>query len=313
MTWAQIITLVRRRLQEDTEAFYEDYILKQYAVDCQREMAFRIPELFPIKRTFSSVAAQAEYPFRTYAGPDLMGITRVAFDTVESLGHFNDNLQSVISSTGTPSAWAIRQNNLILYPTPTTADKTITVFGYRTPPRYAINLYHDGTTGTAATYAVSNSTLTLSITGGDTDTFDLTDADYDTLGELCTAINALGNGWTATKPADTFTNEDSDLLEDISATTAYQTTANLYENPEGPEYTQQYLIHGILYKAFQEDLELENAEVHLRDWTQALIEIDKLSTRRAKGFSHKSIRNVYGHGYTSPTADQNGNLYYPVR
>lgn len=65
----------------------------------------------------------------------------------------------------------------------------------------SFSIYHDTTvSATAATVAVSDSTLTLVITGGanaGTSTFTLANASYDTITELVDGINALAKGWQA--------------------------------------------------------------------------------------------------------------------
>jgi hypothetical protein len=70
----------------------------------------------------------------------------------------------------------------------------------------AIAIYHDeSASATAATVQVESNTLTLVITGGanaGTDTFDLTNASYDTLTELVAGITALAKGWVATLLTD---------------------------------------------------------------------------------------------------------------
>ena len=62
----------------------------------------------------------------------------------------------------------------------------------------ALRIYNSSTDATAATVEIVSNTMTLTVTGGvnaDTTAFDLTNASYDTIGELITAINALSKGW----------------------------------------------------------------------------------------------------------------------
>lgn len=66
-------------------------------------------------------------------------------------------------------------------------------------PLSAFKVHCDATDATAATVTVTDSTITLVITGGasaGTNALSLTNASYDTLAELATAIEAL-SGWSA--------------------------------------------------------------------------------------------------------------------
>lgn len=67
------------------------------------------------------------------------------------------------------------------------------------PTAEAFSIYHDaGTSSTAATVTITDTTLSLTITGGanaGTDSFTLANASYDTMAELTAAITALAKGW----------------------------------------------------------------------------------------------------------------------
>lgn len=61
-------------------------------------------------------------------------------------------------------------------------------------------IYNGSTDATASTVGKSGSTLTLIVTGGanaGTQTFDLSNALYDTISEVVAAINTYGHGWVA--------------------------------------------------------------------------------------------------------------------
>jgi len=80
-------------------------------------------------------------------------------------------------------------------------------------------IYNGSGDATAATITVSANTLTLVVTGGvnaHNTAFDLTDAAYDTIGELLTAIEALAKGWVVNRKCSAaFTSAD---LYNIPAT-----------------------------------------------------------------------------------------------
>lgn len=69
--------------------------------------------------------------------------------------------------------------------------------------------------GVTANYVIASDTLTLTDSGG-ANAFDLTDPDYDTLGELVAAVDALGS-WGATIVGGVATSTPSALLNDVNS------------------------------------------------------------------------------------------------
>jgi len=82
-------------------------------------------------------------------------------------------------------------------------------------------VYNSSSDATTATISKVGNTLNLTVTGGtnahNTD-FDLTNASYDTIGELITAIEALSKGWIIVRlSASAFTSTDLDSFGSTDA------------------------------------------------------------------------------------------------
>ena len=300
MTWGEIITLSRRRLQETTEKFFGTDILKQYGIEAQREVARRVPRMFDVTRTFSTVATQADYTLAAYPGPDVHELRLLSTPSYPQ-GLVNVSEENFIRpiQSGTPALWAQRGLTVVLHPTPS-AIAVVTTFGGRLPPRYALSIIHDGgASATAATVAIASNSMSLVITGGTnagTTTYSLTAAAYDTLAELAAVINALAIGWTATVSGDVRGAEASSLLEALATTSCFQTTLNLYENPEVWPMFHENLKEYICYLAWLESGEDNFARPHVEKWEQAIQSMKDRVDTAVKGRVNRQITNAYDGG-----------------
>ncbi len=106
-----------------------------------------------------------------------------------------------------------------------------------------LTIWHDkSSSATAATVAVSSTTLTLVITGGGnagTDTLTLADAANDTLSEIAGVINALAKGWVAVAVGT-----DAATSSDLVATEA--TSAYGLDNVQTLDVVDNYAIERLI-------------------------------------------------------------------
>lgn len=298
MTWTQLINnRIRRVLQDDTSAFVSDEKTKIMGLECQREIADRAWVLFPTERTFALVASQEMYTFDASIGPDAFALKRMMYGTATDIYPMNADGKPEIGQSSQPTNFFIRNGNIGFYPTPS-AIATITAWGFRTPPMETMTIIHDGSaSATAASATVASNVLTLAITGGanaGSDTFDLTAAANDTVSELVTLINALAKGFTATRPKDVYSGELTANFEDITGSSCFQTTLNMYQNPQAPPFTHRHIVNGMLMKAWEEQGEFKKAEIYEKKWTDGLREIEFAANQQVNSFKLGHIQDVYG-------------------
>lgn len=132
-----------------------------------------------------------------------------------------------------------------------------------------MSIYNSSADATGATITISGTTLTLVVTGGanaGTSTINLAHADYDTLGELVTAINALAKGWVANRLGAS-ANVSADL-ESIGATSCllvankvpilgYSTSLLEYLINSATDFIEKYTRRSILQGARTEYYDIE--------------------------------------------------------
>ena len=114
------------------------------------------------------------------------------------------------------------------------------------PTAEAFSIYHDaGTSSTAATITITDTTLSLTITGGanaGTDSFTLANASYDTMAELTAAITALAKGWQVILLCPSATS--STLLIPRASTSVWGQAATIR-----PTYTDAAHLENIINRA----------------------------------------------------------------
>jgi len=134
MTPSQIETAARNLLNANGSSFWSsDEIIGTYLYMAALELA---SETFCIENRYetSSVANQQEY-----AKPSrMLAVKRIEFDGEKlkpiSLQRLDSiDLNSNTTVTGTPQYYAFFDSSIILYPTPSTADLTITIYSYDEP------------------------------------------------------------------------------------------------------------------------------------------------------------------------------------
>ena len=291
MKWTEIITQVRDRLQEESETFFSTARLMDIARRVQMEIA-TIAECLEAVEESATVADTIEYDLP----PDCLNVQAATCDDYPLTPVDFRRVHTKEYPVGQPACYYIFGARIGLYPAPAGAD-TLKLWYSQRPPLGGFSLSHDGSSSaTAATAAVQGDTLTLTITGGahaGSDSFDLTDASYDTVSELVSAINGLGKGWTAARISGSKPAEPSANLEEISATSAFQKTITMDLAVKLPEQFQFLIELGTIYRALWKDTEYQAGDVYRREYVERLEALRRLFDRRQNRGGAGRVRDVY--------------------
>lgn len=130
MTPQEIETAARQRYNAVGDDFFPTAMILDLIYQASMELAI---QTYCIERTFSttSTSGTREYAYPTNA----LSIRRVEYDGVKVFPARleRDPKTNITESTGTPSLYAIWNNEIIFFPTPDTTSDTIKVFTYNQP------------------------------------------------------------------------------------------------------------------------------------------------------------------------------------
>lgn len=130
MTPQQVNTAIRQRYNAEGDDFFSDAMIWDIIYQAQMVMA---QEAFVIERKYSStsVAGTRELDYPTTA----MALRRVEYDGEKILpvSLDEDPKTSTTEVSGDPREYAIWNNEIILFPTPSTTGDTIVIYTYNEP------------------------------------------------------------------------------------------------------------------------------------------------------------------------------------
>lgn len=291
MKWIDILAQVRDRLQEESETFFSSERLMDIARRVQMEIAV-IAECLETSDVIPAAANTIEYALPE----DCLNVQAATCDDYPlALVDFR-RLHTKVYPVGQPACYYIFGDRIGLYPAPG-AVQDLEVWYSQRPSLGGFTLRHDGSAGaTAATSEVKDDTLSLVITSGanaGTSAFDLTSANFDSITELVSAINALGTGWTAARLSGCRPSEPSTNLEAIAATSAFQKQIVMDLAVKLPEQFQFLIELGTIYRALWKDTEYDAGEVYRREYVDRLEALRRLFSRRGSRGGGESVRDIY--------------------
>ena len=130
MTPQQVNDAIRQRYNAEGDTFFGEAMIWDLIYQGQMIMA---QEAFVIERKYTavSVASTREYDFPTSA----ISVRRIEYDGKKMLPVTvdQDPKTSTTEVSGTPGEYAVWNNKLILYPTPSASGDTITIYTYNEP------------------------------------------------------------------------------------------------------------------------------------------------------------------------------------
>jgi len=312
MLWDEVILLAGDALAEDTSAtdYFVQRKMRLWGAMSQLKVSRIIPCLTYDDDDGESIALVADQIMYTLP-TDIRNIDAVRYEADETyLGYLTKRPRVADYPSDQPTGYFIQGKNAIgIYPAESSAGKYIYLFGTRLAVPYAFTLLDENSDSTACTFTLSGDSFSITITGGanaGTDTFDISDSDYDTVSELVAAINALGKNITARQnylcPDDRACSD----IEEVSSVDINSAIGHVFFNPEiDDELLMDVVLEEILaaskYKdkdprttSYHRDTAAANTEQHRILYEQRHIEAVNL---RVNSINRPMIGRESGVGY----------------